>query len=345
LHHSKVIPDRRFAFVGFKTPEQADSAVRYFHRSFLKASRLEVSKAKPVEDPSVKKGWQEGEKKPQSERAGSGIIVPKADAAADATKKRKRGEVDEADPKLAEYLKTFEKGKSAANEVAEMLNPAALEEQEQLLKEAESDDEYESIPARPGKKQMREAPAAEETIVASQGELPAATPAAEPEAAQAAEAAPKDAEPAPAQAAVSDDDWLRSRTNRLLELVDEEEMPQRHAAPPPPTAAENREVDEQMEDQETPVEQDRPQTSETAAEDAPAVKGEADVEASLATVRKTARLFIRNLAFASGPALATQEEDLRAHFEQFGDIQEVSTCLFSTFLRIGGSVMNPDRDS
>ncbi|KAH6687888.1 multiple RNA-binding domain-containing protein [Plectosphaerella plurivora] len=318
----KVISDRRFGFVGFKTPEQANSAVRYFDRTFLKASRLSVSLAKPVEDPSAKKGWQEGEKKPSSGKAGSGIVVPKTDAAADATKKRKRGEVDEADPKLAEYLKTFEKGKSAANEVAEMLNPAALAEQEQLLKEAESDDEYESIPARPGKKQMRDAPTAEVPVVAPQGELPVATPAAEPEVAQESEEAPKDAEPATAQAALTDDDWLRSRTNRLLELVDDEEMPQRHAAPPPPVAAENREVDEPMEGQET-VEADPSPAAETATEEAPAVEAEADVDASLATLRKTARIFIRNLAFTSGAALATQEEDLRAHFEQFGDIQEV----------------------
>lgn len=290
-----------------------------------------MSIARPVEDPSTKA--KQEEKKASSGKASSSIIPPKTDdtAAADASKKRKRGEVDESDPKLAEYLKTFEKGKSAANEVAEMLDPAALAEQEQLLKDAESDDEYETIPARPGKKQMREAPGDEQAVAVPTGNQPLATPVAEPEVAQEADEVMEDAAPATAQAGLTDDDWLRSRTNRLLDLVDDDEMPQRHGAPLQPAAVAEETVEQPKEGQKTGEDDPRPQASETAAEDDSSVEGkgkgkaEPDADASLATLRQTSRIFVRNLAFTSGAALATQEEDLRTHFEQFGDIQEVST--------------------
>lgn len=332
----KVIPHRRIGFVGFKTPEEAQSAVRYFDRSFLKASRLSVSLAKPVDDPSLQKS-----KKGESQYGGAAtqeanLAVGRKSDTQDAAKKRKREEPQEANPKLAEYLRTFQPGKSSANEVAEMLDPAAVAEQEKLLQGAESDDEYESIPARPEKKQMREAPKDQE-ISAPIGTNVPMVPNAE-----GAPAAPSDQngevqpEDQPPKEAVTDDDWLRSRTNRLLDLLDDDEdIPQRPQPAPPQVSGGPSAGDQQKEGQEISTDDPQTQVAETAAEDDPSPRGQSDEDAAVATIRKTARIFVRNLAFTTGDTLAAQEEDLRSYFGKHGDIEEVgrpvslycSTCV------------------
>lgn len=43
-----VIPNRRIGFVGFKSPEAAKEAVGYFHKSYVKMSRISVEIARPV---------------------------------------------------------------------------------------------------------------------------------------------------------------------------------------------------------------------------------------------------------------------------------------------------------
>ncbi len=44
----RLIPRRRIGYVGYKTPEDAAEAVRYFNRSFIRMSRVTVELAKPV---------------------------------------------------------------------------------------------------------------------------------------------------------------------------------------------------------------------------------------------------------------------------------------------------------
>jgi multiple RNA-binding domain-containing protein 1 len=50
----KVLPHRRIGYVGFKTPQEAAEAVRYFNRSFIRMSRINVELAKPVSGSSAK---------------------------------------------------------------------------------------------------------------------------------------------------------------------------------------------------------------------------------------------------------------------------------------------------
>lgn len=44
----KLIPHRRIGYVGYKDPQEAAAAVKYFNRSFVRMSRITVELAKPV---------------------------------------------------------------------------------------------------------------------------------------------------------------------------------------------------------------------------------------------------------------------------------------------------------
>ena len=45
---AKLIPHRRIGYVGYKTPDAAAKAVKYFNKSFIRMSRIGVEFAKPV---------------------------------------------------------------------------------------------------------------------------------------------------------------------------------------------------------------------------------------------------------------------------------------------------------
>lgn len=45
---AKLIPHRRIGYVGYKTPEEAVKAVKYFNRTFIRMSRIGVEIARPV---------------------------------------------------------------------------------------------------------------------------------------------------------------------------------------------------------------------------------------------------------------------------------------------------------
>jgi len=44
----RLMPKRRIGFVGYKTPEDARKAVKYFNRSFIRLSKISVELARPV---------------------------------------------------------------------------------------------------------------------------------------------------------------------------------------------------------------------------------------------------------------------------------------------------------
>lgn len=49
----KLIPHRRIGFVGYKSHDDAARAVKYFHRSFIRMSRIDCDLAKPVCTPPL----------------------------------------------------------------------------------------------------------------------------------------------------------------------------------------------------------------------------------------------------------------------------------------------------
>jgi len=45
---AKLIPHRRIGYIGYKTPEDAAKAVKYFNKSFIRMSKIGVEIARPV---------------------------------------------------------------------------------------------------------------------------------------------------------------------------------------------------------------------------------------------------------------------------------------------------------
>jgi multiple RNA-binding domain-containing protein 1 len=45
---AKLIPHRRIGYIGYKSPEHAAKAVKYFNKSFIRMSKIGVELARPV---------------------------------------------------------------------------------------------------------------------------------------------------------------------------------------------------------------------------------------------------------------------------------------------------------
>jgi multiple RNA-binding domain-containing protein 1 len=109
------------------------------------------------------------------------------------------------------------------------------------------------------------------------------------------------------QGPVSDADWLRSRTNRVLDLVADDEQP----TPDVHTPLVQREQRTVPQPEPEPVEQ--PVEAELSVAQQLEVPSSSEVE----KIRETGRLYLRNLHFE------ISEEELREHFSKYGSLQEV----------------------
>ncbi|RSL71387.1 hypothetical protein CEP53_001506 [Fusarium sp. AF-6] len=307
----KLIPQRRIGYVGYKTSEDATKAVKYFNKSYIRMSKIAVETARPISDPALHKGQNTSHSNHGSAGTGTGTgtitkgterpIVKDSDAS---SKKRKRDEPQTSDPKLREFLQVMKTGGEGALEDATNANqgdgasaiPAAV------VPEEDSDDEYEQIPTRREKQRRIEAP---EKVPTLESLAPQTT--------ESSETKQTDLEQPTVVA--EDDDWLRSRTNRLLDLVDPDELertPAQGHAVKETSHAEGGDVVNSP--QANPSDEDEMTAEERAVE---ASGGEPPKDDSLEAIRRTSRLFVRNLPYSA------TEEDLRGTFEQFGTLEEV----------------------
>lgn len=223
--------------------------------------------------------------------------------------KRKRGDVDNSDPKLKELLETMQPKSnsnirgSTEDTQAQDIDEPPRKVQAIELPGAESDNEYEIVPKKSTKEQFT--PVSNATIVAV---VPTAK--AEPFETQKAEIQGERSQGGGGLDA-TDDDWLRSRTNRLLDLVD-------------PADIANKTLPEEGYQQPLPSEERLPSVDVDAAaeheliarkvvEEAPSDSPDPTVEA----IQISGRLFVRNLPYSA------KEDDLRKHFESYGTLEEV----------------------
>lgn len=198
------------------------------------------------------------------------------------------------------------KTKVWANEGAQLGPTTALAVQpveEVAVPDGETDDEYQDITKKAKTAQRQPAPEARPSANTPEKQTEADEEKDEEHGVEEhAEAAAED------QGPVSDADWLRSRTNRVLDLVEDDDPP-----------GQDPKVDEEMEDAPNVVEAplEAPKTADRkAADSAPSEEDK---------IRQTGRLYLRNLHYE------VTEDDIRERFDKYGSLEEVSG-LFHTFL-------------
>ncbi|RBR24939.1 uncharacterized protein FIESC28_02209 [Fusarium coffeatum] len=325
----KLIPQRRIGYVGYKTPEDASKAVKYFNRSYIRMSKIAVETARPISDPALNRHQSAAHSKPASQS--STTIKGKEQSAekdSDSTlRKRKRDEPQAAaaaDPKLREFLHVMKEGREGAMDdgVRGGLGDGVAAVAATAVPEEESDDEYEQIPARKEKQRRIEPPAKpliSETLPSQlkeakevsdmQDKVPAGD-----EPVESADATTPAVEQQK-EVVAEDDDWLRSRTNRLLDLVDPDDLERTPVQGSSITETDHARGGDAMEiTPDDPPAADDVEMDESAAE---ATGGEPAKDDSLEAIRRTSRLFVRNLPYSA------TEDDLREVFEQFGTVEEV----------------------
>jgi multiple RNA-binding domain-containing protein 1 len=130
-------------------------------------------------------------------------------------------------------------------------------------------------------------------------------------------------------APVSDGDWLRSRTNRVLDLVDDDDKPAR------PIIQEHSHSQEDHNTVNAPVaEAEQPEPTNT--EDVEMIDAAPSEEDK---VRQSGRLYLRNLHFD------TTSDDLRDHFSKHGPLEEVRNVVSYPLSFPTCNDEQPDRDN
>ncbi|KAI1749655.1 RNA recognition domain-containing protein [Xylaria castorea] len=322
----KCFPQRRIGYVGFKTPQEASAAVKYFNRSFIRMSKINVELAKPIADRSLSKTEPPNDLPTTSLKAKpTQQLVPSREQSDNTAKKRKRDALDESDPKLREFLNLMQASKISADKLHGHEDDAALEpptKKVAAVDENEVGDEYQSMPAQPGRKTTTPPPritprswkeAQTIPIVDStMNELASTDGPIEPVRESTSQAAV-----GAQDTGADDDDWLRKRTNRLLDLAgDDEVVP----IGPQLTASNPADQERDYEDREhvTPEKANMLEgDTATAPEENLERRIYSQDAATLDAIRKTARIFCRNLPYDA------TAEDLRTYFEKFGEVEEV----------------------
>jgi len=320
---SRLFSDRRIGYVGYKSPDEAHRAVKYFNRSFIKMSKIAVELARPVEESvSVKR---------QGYGKQGAFVQPSGDQQNNLKRKREAQEGTEStDPKLQEFLQVMQpRSKTKRTNDFQLAGPGNTPQATEAVVENDadaSDGEYQSLqanmkpPKELGPSIKPRQPVSD--ILQSQNGVSAKTTSDEP---------PNSTDTIKASAPTSDADWLRSKTSRLLGLNDEE------------TDAPENEDDRNYTDAEPATQNIHPQRTAQMQEDNPAHQPEEQQEETPTVdeieqkIQASARLYLRNLSYA------VTEDDLRTRFAEFGDLQEVRFLFISSFLFCLG--MNTDRDN
>ncbi len=326
----KLIPHRRIGYVGFRTPDDAARAVKYHDRSFIRMSKIGVELARSVDEQQ-----QVSRSRPKGTFTGKGNLTPTIrDPSANvdkisspttpATREAQVEKGPEGNEKLREFLEVMQppsKSKSWNDQNA--LHPTTVPSlardpprQMPPATDEKSDGEYE--PMRKKIKVSIETPE-NNTIEGSIGHdlhIVDGENGVQPAENQAAVRAAQSLGPDSTLAA-SDEDWLRSRTSRLLGLVNDEEI-SIVKSPISGNDEPRNEFDkpsklEEEDQSEELIEYQRPTDGESGDSQQTVTKNNDE------PITGNGRLFLRNLTYT------LTEKDIRKHFEDHGcgGIEEV----------------------
>ncbi|KAL1795159.1 hypothetical protein ACET3X_006975 [Alternaria dauci] len=309
----KYFPHRRIGYVGYKTPEDAAKAVKYFNKTFIKLTKIYAEIARPIADKELPKSRRQ--QKLEKSAPTSDEYRPQRQ---ENDLKRKREEAEQ-DPKLKEFLEVYQppsktsiwaNGDTQLNDTA--VAPADEAVPEVAVPEDESDGEYQVISKKPK--------IAEEPATASAAPQPTATGTSttqpQAEVVDGGDAM-EDIQGAPAveQGPVSDADWLRSRTNRVLELVEDDEAPPTATVATVPQASAPQTLVPAARSADVVEAQPEPQPQAEEQPDTAAAPDEED------KIRETGRLYLRNLHYE------VTEDEIREQFSKHGALEEVHVPL------------------
>ena len=315
LTDARFIPHRRIGYVGYRTPEDAAKAIKYFHKSFMGMARLNVESAKPVEEMvgRCKRRNLDGNGIERERDHVKDSSESKQDLETSKGKRKWELGSDWKESKLQEYLQVMRapsKSNTWQNQDQNTLANEVMPEvmyKDPAFQGTNSEDEYEPILKKKKKRKT------ERQLEADRAKLPSPpdTPAEKNYGSQdpRSEAAGSNGKLEDASKATSDADWLRSRTSRLLGLVDEDDALEAGAEEnekPLMSAAETSQISSQGKLQDTAAGDQLEEDIEDA--DTLATKTAAEETHTLTS----GRLFVRNLTYTA------TEEDLQAHFEDHG---------------------------
>ncbi|KAK0618016.1 multiple RNA-binding domain-containing protein 1 [Bombardia bombarda] len=289
----KLIPRRHIGFVGYKSHEDAQRAVKYFNRSFIRMSRIAVDIATPIADiPAVRDSTIDTSSGREAQRGG--LVLPKTRAP----------DVVEAKDDPSHGGRPSKKSRdddlpSGPSSTMATVVPPGLEE-------GESDDEYETIPSRPRGQLSQAMTSNEMTDATPEVEATLTVP-------HALEVTSREVLEVPTGA--TDDDWLRSRTNRVLDFVDPNDsgIPIRPAAVV--SASSQPAVSTAQDGTREKVEAVSPEPKDQTS------GKEMSHESAVSLIEQTSRLFLRNLSYT------VTEENIKEHFSTFGNLEEVNLPL------------------
>lgn len=312
---------RRFAFIGYKSYEDAENAAKFFNESFIDTARISVELAKTFSDPSVplpmkeKRRLNEQRLREQEER----LLEQEAQRQNKKQKNNKKSldEEIQSNPKLREFMEVMKPShqvKSWANDVVAdgSGGPSAKDLEEALArkdqiekgssiddteyqtiqaKDSVSDDEYEDF--QPNNKETEDNEDEDEPMMSldslphnEDGDDNLAT-----------------------NENVTDLDWFKQRRSRMkendTETNNETDLPKIPINSP-----------------ETPVEPGliKPKMPQTVI-NTPQEPKETPEEQTARKISETGRLFIRNILYSS------TEEDFRELFQKFGPLEEVHIAI------------------
>lgn len=294
---SHVIPNRRFGFVGFKDADAAAQAAKYFNRTYLRMSKISVELARPA-----------GDSNPTKNRNSS-----EHDASSPATNLKRKRDADGSknDAKLQEFLSVMQhsaKTRTWAND-DDLPQPVVNDPVNSTTKTEAAPKEELSHPKKKSKVNTPAAPC--QTLEDTDDQTQSNDEDKQDEQKEQADQDVSDTPNAEEQPK-SDADWLRSKTSRLLGLLDEEEQADMTSRPAPPSETKFQPIEEDTEESGA-EEQERPVAAETAEPK--------DYNADVEQIRISGRLFLRNLAYGATDA------DLEKIFSPFGKIDEIHVAV------------------
>ena len=292
---AKLIQHRRIGYVGFRTPEDATRAVKYYNKSFIRTSRINVELAKPFEKTRPHKSLADT----------SGNVVKEITFTSNEKDFRNPGSAISA---VAESAVATSSDGLNLRLPRDNVDVQESEQQIEVKRRAAEDEVDEEDQEQPSKRRKVYSGSEDSRTKALQ---PSRGSNDDPNSIE-VNPTHNDADTASKQVATTDDEWLRSRTSRTLGLLQDDELDERDKHTATDHGKEGSTIDVRGDD--SLINKNQTLATEVNGESHQEDLHENLLEDDVGTGSEpeTDRLFLRNLPYTAC------EEDLRLHFERQG---------------------------